>query len=118
MPVLIFGVASVLYWHITEGLGKGDLRLYAIVQYLPMILIPLMIVMYESANTQKRFIIWGLVFYGLSKLFEALDESVFEMSGNLISGHSIKHVMAALGSFFVMKMFFISRPSKPFQTDY
>ncbi len=117
IPALIFGIASVLYWHITEGLGKGDLRPYAIVQFLPMILIILMLVMYEPENTQKRFIIWGLAFYGISKVFEALDKSVFEMSYEIISGHSIKHMMAALGSFFIMKFFFLIRPSKPFQTD-
>lgn len=117
IPVLIFGMASILYWHLTEEMGKGDLRPYAIVQFLPMLLIPLMIVLYEPVNTQKRFIIWGLVFYGLSKVFEALDKSILEMSWEIISGHSIKHLMAALGSFFVMKFFFVTRPSKPFQTD-
>ncbi len=118
IPALLFGIASVLYWHITEGLGKGDLRPYAIVQFLPMILITLMIIMYEPVNTQKRFIVWGLVFYGLSKVFEALDKSIFETSWEVISGHSIKHAMAALGSFFIMRFFFaLTRPSKPFQTD-
>ncbi len=117
IPALIFGIASVLYWHITEGTGQGDLRPYAIVQFLPMILIPLMIVMYEPESIQERFIIWGLVLYGLSKIFEALDKYMFYVSSEIISGHSVKHVFAAIGSFFIMKMFFISFPSKPFQKD-
>ena len=105
IPLLLLGIASVVYWHISEGMGRGDLRPYAIVQFLPMILIPLILVMYEPATTRKRYIIWGLVFYGLSKVFEALDVVVYEVSGDLISGHSVKHVLAALGSFSIMRMF-------------
>lgn len=36
LPVLVaIGVASVVYWSWTEGLGRGDLRPYALVQFFP-----------------------------------------------------------------------------------
>lgn len=105
LPLLFFGLASVLYWNITEGLGRGDLRLYVMVHYLPMILILLILLMYKPKNTQKRFIIWAFVFYGLAKIFETFDSVLFETSRCLMSGHTIKHVLAALGAFFVIKMF-------------
>ena len=38
LPLLVCGIISVVYWHITEGKGVGDLRLYALVQFLPMLL--------------------------------------------------------------------------------
>ncbi|MFQ6006881.1 MAG: ceramidase domain-containing protein, partial [Woeseia sp.] len=41
IPLLIVGAASVVYWSVTEARGSGDLRPYAIVQFLPMLLIPL-----------------------------------------------------------------------------
>ncbi len=40
VPLLVIGIVSVLYWHITEGKGRGDLRLYGLVQFLPMLLTP------------------------------------------------------------------------------
>ena len=34
MPLLLAGVAAVLYWHVTEQAGHGDLRPYLLVQFL------------------------------------------------------------------------------------
>ena len=45
LPFLLVGIGSVAYWARTESLGAGDLRPYAIVQFLPMLLIPLTIIL-------------------------------------------------------------------------
>jgi hypothetical protein len=34
------GAGSLVYWHWTEFLGPGDLRYYALVQFYPMISLP------------------------------------------------------------------------------
>lgn len=39
-PLLISGIASVAWWHFTEQAGRGDLRPYILVQFLPILLIP------------------------------------------------------------------------------
>ena len=89
-----------------ETIGSGATsRVCEKDQSLRPVLVPLILVMFEPATIKKRYIIGGLVFYGLSKVFEALDAVVFEVSGDLISGHSLKHVLAALGSFSIMRMF-------------
>ena len=36
--LIVAGILSVLYWYFTESIGKGDLRWYALVQFLPMVL--------------------------------------------------------------------------------
>jgi hypothetical protein len=41
IPLLILGVLSVLYWQWTESNGVGDLRFYALVQFLPIVMIPI-----------------------------------------------------------------------------
>jgi len=38
-----------------------------------------------------------LLFYGLAKLAELLDSRIFELSLALVSGHTLKHVLAAIG---------------------
>ena len=95
IPLLIIGAASVFYWAVTEARGAGDLRPYAIVQFLPILLIPLILLMYRPGYDKSGFLWIVIGFYGLSKLFEYFDVAVYEIGG-LISGHSVKHIVAAL----------------------
>jgi hypothetical protein len=96
-PLLALGVVSVAYWHFTEEAGRGDLRLYIIVQYLSMVLIPLILLFFPSKFSHVR-LIWTLLgAYGLAKLLELADELVFSLS-HVVSGHTLKHLAAALGA--------------------
>jgi len=51
--------------------------------------------MYRSEYDNVGFIWLVIVLYALSKLFEYFDVATYEI-GQLISGHSIKHVVAAI----------------------
>ena len=102
-PLIFFGAFSILYWHSTENIGKGDLRLYILVQFLPMLLIPVILLFFKSKFTNTRGY-WILLFaYVLAKAFEYFDEAIQNIL--LLSGHSIKHVVAALGVFFLLKAY-------------
>jgi hypothetical protein len=95
---------SVYYWHVTESQGHGDLRLYAMVQFLPMLLMPLLLLLFNPRFTNSRGY-WALMFSCLLiKIFEHFDAVVFNFTGG-ISGHSVKHVVAALGIFFVLQAY-------------
>jgi hypothetical protein len=97
-PLLALGLLSVAYWHFTEEAGHGDLRLYIIVQYLPMALIPLILLFFPSKFSHVR-LIWALLgAYGLAKLLELADEPVFSLF-HVVSGHTLKHLVAALGAY-------------------
>jgi len=104
-PLLLLGAASVLYWYITETMGAGDLRPYAAVQYIPLALTPLILIFYRPEHTFKSYVIWSLVFYGLAKIMELADANLFALSGNILSGHAIKHLLAAAGSVCIINMF-------------
>ncbi len=105
IPLLIVGMGSVFYWDWTEKQGGGDLRFYALVQYLPMILIPLMLFMYKLPGNFLRYIIGLIGFYIIGKIFEHYDKEVFELS-KFISGHTIKHLFSATGIYCVLKMLY------------
>jgi hypothetical protein len=46
--LLFAGVLSIICWHITESVGRGDLRPYGLVQFLPMLLVPIILLTYRS----------------------------------------------------------------------
>lgn len=94
-PLLLIGAASVAYWAWTEARSAGDLRPYAIVQFLPMLLIPLIILLYNTRSELARYLWIMIGFYVAAKVFEQLDMPLYGI-GELISGHSLKHLLASL----------------------
>lgn len=97
IPLLITGALSVEYWAFTEGRGAGDLRPYVVFQFLPMLLIPLIIAFRKPVVGDPRFYWFMLLFYLLAKAAEFLDAGIFR-AGGMISGHSLKHVLAAIAA--------------------
>jgi len=97
IPLLILGIASVIYWYATELNGHGDLRAYVLVQFLPVLLIPLILWLFDSKLDNDKYI-WGIIgVYTASKLMELFDVELYSIVG-LLSGHSLKHLVAAFGT--------------------
>jgi hypothetical protein len=103
LPLLAIGIYSVIYWAYTESTGKGDLRLYALVQFLPLILVPIMIFKSKNRGLEARSVWIVIGYYAAAKVFEHWDSQIFGLLGNDLSGHSIKHVLAALGTYTVYR---------------
>jgi len=96
LPLLVVGVMSIVYWHYSESIGAGDLRPYGLVQFLPMLLIPLILLMFKAKFTLDSRLWWFLGCYLIAKVFEAFDDQIFDFL-DLISGHSLKHLLASFG---------------------
>ena len=107
LPLLLAGVLSVVYWHFTERSGAGDLRFYALVQFYPMIAIAIMLIFFRSRFSMAEAYWWLLLFYVIAKVFEHFDAEVYHAIG-IISGHSLKHLFAAMG-IYVLLMFYQAR---------
>ncbi len=103
IPLLGLGLASVLYWQMTERAGAGDLRLYGMVQFYPLVMIPLMLAMFPPRYTRGSDIIGALFLYGGAKLLELADAMVFS-AGRIVSGHTLKHMAAAAASYWILVM--------------
>ena len=95
VPLVMLGAASVYYWLLTEAWGAGDLRPYALVQFLPLLLIPIIILRRRERSDLGRYLVGMIALYGAAKVFENYDASVFA-AGEIMGGHAIKHVLAAL----------------------
>lgn len=96
IPLLLIGLMSIIYWQMTESRGHEDLRFYVLVQFLPIILIPVILVIFKANKVFKKYF-WAILFtYALAKIFEMCDLLIFDIT-ECISGHSIKHLLAAVG---------------------
>jgi hypothetical protein len=89
LPLLAFGVASVLYWKVS-----GDLRLYGIVQFYPMIAMPLLLILLPPRYSGSVGLFATIALYGLAKLFELFDWQLASIVPT--GGHPWKHLAAAI----------------------
>ena len=101
--LLVAALGSVFYWGWSEARGQGDLRFYGLMQVAPMLLIPLLIWLYPPRYSGERDILAVIGLYLLALLFDLTDRPVFGLSGGLISGHTLKHAVAALAAVWVMR---------------
>lgn len=99
--LLLAGAASVFYWHLSEQWGRGDLRPYLIVQFLTLVVVALISVLFRAPHAANGPI-WGiLAAYTAAKLAESFDEPIFRLYG-VISGHTLKHLIVAGGMYVVV----------------
>jgi hypothetical protein len=96
-PVLIgVGIASIAYWYLSEQNGQGDLRPYALIQFLPMLLSPLILLLFASRYTRSYDLWWFLAWYLIAKICEYFDAELLSLL-TVLSGHSLKHIAASIG---------------------
>ena len=98
-PALATGVMSVLWWR-----WSGDLRPYLWVQFAPLLCIPLLLAMFPARYTHQRFIFYGLGLYALAKAAEIEDKDIFTLTAHAVSGHTLKHLLAAGAIFALLLM--------------
>ncbi len=104
LPVLTgIGAVSVFYWSFTEQAGMGDLRPYALVQFFPLVAVPVMLTWFPSPYEGRRYIVCLIVFYFIAKGLEFYDVNLFALTGGIISGHSLKHLSAGMGCYFLVR---------------
>jgi hypothetical protein len=108
-PLVAIGVASVLYWRVTEQGGRGDLRPYALVQYYPALAIVLLLHLSPPRYTSSGFL-WAVAgAYALAKAFELADEPILRAT-RIVSGHTLKHLAAGAAAGLVLWMLARRRP--------
>jgi predicted membrane channel-forming protein YqfA (hemolysin III family) len=104
LPVLIaIGAGSVLNWHWSEQRGAGSLNFYIVVQFYSLLVIILLGVFFPSRYTRGSDIYVALTFYGFAKIAEIEDRTIYDL-GHVISGHTVKHLLAALGIYWILRM--------------
>lgn len=101
--LLALGFYSVFLWHASELRGAGDLRFYAALQVFTL-LVTLLMLFTPSPYTRQGDLAIILVLFVLARVFEWFDHPLFALTHGLISGHTLKHLVAAVACAWVIHM--------------
>ena len=109
LPVLLLiGMGSAVQWYMSELRGAGDLRFYGAVQAYSVLFL-LIALLFPPRYTRGSDLLIAAGFYALAKVLEILDHQIFSL-GQIVSGHSLKHVAAALSGYWILRMLQKRRP--------
>ena len=103
-PLTAVGVFSLLLWRWT-----GDLRLYGWVQFFPCVALPMLFLLFPPKYSGTSYWLIAAVLYALAKLLEFYDKAIYSV-GSILSGHTLKHVVAAAACFAILRYFQTRRP--------
>ncbi len=110
-PLLLLGVVTVIYWYATERSGTGNLVPYAAYQTWSILVIVLLLFAWPARRyTHGGLLAWAAGWYGLAKVFETFDLQVFRLLGGVLSGHTIKHVLASFAVFAIVRQLRARQP--------
>jgi hypothetical protein len=104
LPLLVaIGAGCVLHWHWSEQRGAGNLNFYIVVQFYSILVIVLLAKFFPSRYTRGADIYAVVGWYALSKVAEIADHQIYAL-GNIISGHTAKHLLAAGAAYWILLM--------------
>lgn len=100
-PVVALCVASAAYWIASEWLGTGNIVPYAIVQGAVMLGWPALMLA-RSSSYDSTAQLWAAFACAVAcKGIEVFDRPVFALTGHILSGHSVHHLLGAAAAWFV-----------------
>lgn len=97
IPLTLIGPATVLYWQQT-----GDLRPYVLVQFFPILAISLKLIADAVPYTHTTRLWQMILLYSFAKLAEYFDAGL--LAATALSGHTWKHLIAALALYLPLRM--------------
>jgi hypothetical protein len=100
-PLVLLGLASVVYWRWSALAGFENLRPYLAVQFGSIAVVLAVSLLYRSRYTHGWVIFVLAAAYGVAKVVEAYDRPIYE-AGQWLSGHTLKHLAAALGIYLLL----------------
>lgn len=109
LPFLLLGAGSVIYWRWSVLQGAENLLPYAAVQYGSIAAILVIAMIFPSRYTRGADIFGVGAIYAAAKVTEVLDAEIYSL-GQVVSGHTLKHLIAALAVWWLLRMLQLRRP--------
>jgi hypothetical protein len=81
------------------------------VQFYPLVTIPLLLYLFPARYTCAGYVFVTLGWYLLAKFLEvsAIDHGIYA-AGHVVSGHTLKHLAAAMGAYWIFLWMSQRRP--------
>lgn len=98
-PAIVVGVGSVLWWQYS-----GDLRLYAWVQLAPLLAAGWVLLAFRGRYGHRIYLLHALLLYAAAKVAELHDAAFYGLARETLSGHTVKHLLAALAGWSLYRM--------------
>jgi hypothetical protein len=93
------GIGSVMYWQFTHNLTP-----YLVAQGGSILLILLALAILPTPWTGRRLLWPALGCYAIAFTCEKFDVAIFQATHGILSGHTIKHLVAAAAFYFILQM--------------
>lgn len=103
-PIAAVGAATVFYWRMS-----GNLAPYLVVQFYPLAAILLLLTLCPARYGRGVDLPIAIGWYLLAKVAEMNDERLFRAL-RLVSGHTLKHILATVGAGWLVGMILRRRP--------
>lgn len=87
-----------VYWSFS-----GDYKFYLFLQFFSPLLLALIIGMFRPRYSSVGYLVAAFALYAAAKFFETFDYPIYRLTG-VISGHSLKHITAALSCLCILRM--------------
>ena len=100
-PLVAVGAATVVYWHLSETWGRGDLRPYFLAQFYPVVAIPVILWLCPPRYSKTGHLYSAIAWYVAAKIYEFLDKDLYSY-GHIVSGHTLKHIGAAVSCYMIL----------------
>jgi hypothetical protein len=99
VPIVAVGVVSLLYWVVFD-----DLRAYFWIQAIALATALWIPAVYPDTNGARKYLLAAVLAYVAAVLSEQADWMLWALLENGLSGHTIKHLLAALGLYQLFRM--------------
>ncbi len=113
VPLGLLGAASVWYWRWSAAHGAENLNPYGAVQFGSALLVLLIIALFPARYTRGGDFSMAVALYALAKVAEHFDRQIFAATGEIVSGHTLKHLLAAVAIFWLLRMLKLRAPLDP-----
>ena len=103
VPLTVAGAATVFYWRWSEAAGVGNLLPYLAFQVYTILAVLLLMRLFPPRYTRSADLFKAVALYGAAFVAELLDHPIYAL-GQVVSGHTLKHLLAALAVYQVVRM--------------
>lgn len=121
LPTLLICAATVGYWALGAGEGRGNLTPYLLLQVYVVAATAFILLFRAPRYTRRGDFAVVIACYVLARAAEWLDAPIHAL-GHWLSGHTLKHLLAALACGWLLRMIrrrtsaFIFTPAVPART--